>query len=201
MGPEPGLIRPDARIRVVTESVGSVPQAPPIRADPTTVSSVASTPSPTLMLDPVGHEARPLGEWLTTFHLASVVLDPYTNESSWILPTAARILRGFAGAAVRVNFVVTASDDDAKAFLGPLAKEFLTFVDPDRVMVRQLGLKSLPAFVFIQGDGSVPASAEGWNAQEWKAVAAHIAETVQWSAPHIPSAGDPGSFAGSPALG
>lgn len=146
-------------------------------------------------------ESRPLKEWTTTFHLASIVIDPYTNESAWILETAARILRHFGGAATRVNFIVTASPAEAKQFLGPLAKEFLTFVDPDRVMVRQLGLKSLPAFVFIQGDGSVPSSAEGWNAQEWKAVAAHIAETVQWSAPHIPSAGDPGSFAGSPALG
>lgn len=146
-------------------------------------------------------ESRPLKEWTTTFHLASIVIDPYTNESAWILQTAARILRHFGGAATRVNFIVTAGPAEAKQFLGPLAKEFLTYVDPDRVMVKQLGLKALPAFVFIQGDGSVPASAEGWNPQEWRAVATHIAETVQWSAPHIPSAGDPGSFAGSPALG
>ncbi|MEY2959306.1 MAG: hypothetical protein RLZZ01_1874, partial [Actinomycetota bacterium] len=45
-----------------------------------------------LPLQPLGGEARQLDEWLTTFHLASVVLDPYTNESSWILKTAVRIL-------------------------------------------------------------------------------------------------------------
>lgn len=193
------MIRPDARIPVVTESDGSEPQAPPIRADPTTVSSVASTPSPTLMLDPVGHEARPLGEWLTTFHLASVVLDPYTNESSWILPTAARILRGFAGAAVRVNFVVTASDDDAKAFLGPLAKEFLVFADADRSVVKGLGLAQLPAFVFLRSDGTIPASAEGWDPTAWRQVARTIADTTSWSVPAIPAANDPVAFAGTPA--
>jgi len=45
-----------------------------------------------LMLSPLGAEARPLEDWLTTFHLATVALDPYTNESSWILPTATRVL-------------------------------------------------------------------------------------------------------------
>ena len=61
-----------------------------------------------LVLHPLGAEARPIGEWLTTFHLAPVVLDPYTNESSWILKTAVRILDALRGADARVNFVVTA---------------------------------------------------------------------------------------------
>lgn len=162
---------------------------------------VALAPSPDLVFTPLVGEARPLHEWTTTFHLASIVIDPYTNESAWILETAARILRHFSGAATRVNFIVTATPAEAKQFLGPLATEFLTFVDPDRVIVKQLGLQSLPAFVFVRGDASVPAAAEGWNPSEWRAVAQHIAETVQWSAPHIPMAGDPGVFAGTPALG
>lgn len=162
---------------------------------------MAAAPSLDTSFTPLEGDARPLQEWTTTFHLASIVIDPYTNESAWILDTAARILRHFSGAATRVNFIVTAGPAEAKQFLGPLAKEFLTFIDPDRVVVRQLGLTALPAFVFIRGDGSVPSSAEGWNPHEWKAVAAHIAETVQWSAPLIPAAGDPGSFAGTPALG
>jgi hypothetical protein len=162
---------------------------------------VAVAPSLDTRFTPLNGDARPLQEWTTTFHLASIVVDPYTNESAWILDTAARILRHFAGAATRVNFIVTASPAEARQFLGPLATEFLTFIDPDRSIVRQLGLQSLPAFVFIRGDGTVPASAEGWNSREWKAVATHIAETVQWSTPLIPSVGDPGPFAGSPALG
>ena len=161
---------------------------------------MVSTPAPTTTLDPIGAEPRPLAEWLTTFHLASVVLDPYTNESSWILETAARILRGFAGAAVRVNFVVTATDDEARTFLGPLAKEFLVFADPDRAFVRSLGLSSLPAFVFVRSDGTVPAAAEGWDALQWRAVAKSIADTTAWSVPAIPAPGDPVSFHGTPAV-
>lgn len=162
---------------------------------------MASNPPADLVLTPLVREPRTLEEWLTTFHLASVVLDPYTNESAWILETAARILRNFSGAAVRVNFIITCDADDAKAFLGPLAEEFLVFVDPDRTAVKALGLEQLPAFVFIQSDETVPASAEGWNAAEWKHVAETIAEITAWSKPTIPAAGDPVAFHGTPALG
>ena len=161
---------------------------------------MVSSPNPSTTLDPIGADPRPLSEWLTTFHLASVVLDPFTNESSWILETAARVLRGFAGSAVRVNFVVTASDDEARAFLGPMAKEFLVFADPDRAFVRSLGLTSLPAFVFLRSDGTVPAAAEGWDAMQWRAVAKSIADTTSWSVPSIPAPGDPVSFHGTPAV-
>jgi hypothetical protein len=153
-----------------------------------------------LMLTPVQGEGRTLEQWLTTFHLASVVLDPYTNESAWILDTAARILRDFAGAAVRVNWVVTGSDDDAKAFLGPLADEFLTFADPDRVFVKALGLDRLPAFVFLRVDGQVVAAAEGWSAKEWREVSDAIAHLVAWTRAVIPAPGDPQAYAGTPAL-
>ena len=54
--------------------------------------------SPDTQLQPLKGAARPLEQWLTTFHLATIVLDPFTNESAWILPTAVRILRQFAGA-------------------------------------------------------------------------------------------------------
>jgi hypothetical protein len=162
---------------------------------------VASNPPADLLLTPLGREPRTLEEWLTTFHLASVVIDPYTNESAWILNTAARILRNFRDAAVRVNFIITSDADDARAFLGPFADEFLVFLDPDRLAVKALGLEQLPAFVFIQSDESVPASAEGWNAAEWKHVAETIAEITAWSKPTIPAAGDPVAFHGTPALG
>ena len=162
---------------------------------------MASNPSPDVVLTSLDGQSRPLEEWLTTFNLACVVLDPYTNESSWILKTASRILAGFRGADVRVNFVVACDGDDAKRFLGPLAEEFLVFVDPDRLAVKALGLEQLPAFVFIQSDESVPAAAEGWNAAEWRHVAEVIAETTAWSKPSIPVNGDPVAFHGTPALG
>ena len=161
---------------------------------------MASTPSPDITLTPLVGEPRPLEEWLTTFHLASVVLDPYTNESSWILETAARILRAFRGSDARVNFVLTCSTDEARSYLGPLADEFLVFCDPDRAFVRGLGVGSLPAFVFLRTDGTVQAAAEGWNATEWRSVADTIARSCAWSRPNLPVAGDPGPFHGTPAL-
>jgi hypothetical protein len=161
---------------------------------------VASNPSLDVVLNSLGGESRPLEEWLTTFNLASVLLDPYTNESSWILKTAARILDGFRGADVRVNFVVTCGPDDAKAFLGPLTEEFLVFCDPDRLLVKSLGLSSLPAFAFIGMDGELLKYAEGWNGPEWRDVADAIAKATAWSSQQIPANGDPVPFKGTPAL-
>ncbi len=153
-----------------------------------------------LTLTPLKGDAKTLHQWLTTFHLASVVLDPFTNESAWILKTAARILRQFSGAAVRINFIVTCDASDARAFLGPFADEFLVFCDPDRVAVKALALSELPAFVLIKSDGSVPIAAQGWTSAEWKEVAAAVAVLTSWSRPTIPAPGDPGSFRGTPAL-
>jgi hypothetical protein len=162
---------------------------------------VAKDPPADLLLSPLGSESRPLSEWLTTFHLATVALDPYTNESSWILPTAVRILEGLRGSDARVNFLVTATEDDTKAFLGPLVNEFLVFVDDDRSVVKALGLEALPAFVFVRVDGTVPAVAEGWKPAEWRSVAESITEVTAWSPPDIPTLGDPGPFHGTQALG
>lgn len=154
-----------------------------------------------LSLKPLDGEARDLDDWLTTFHLASVVLDPYTNESSWILKTAVRILDVLRGSDARVNLVVTADDEDTRRFLGPLADEFLVFCDPDRAVVRAMGLSQLPAFVFVRVDREVVASAEGWNPAAWREVADAITATTKWRSPLIPAAGDPAPFAGSAAAG
>ena len=162
---------------------------------------VAGTVALNITLTTIGGESRPLEEWVTTFHLASVVLDPYTNESSWVLKSAVRILEAFRGADVRVNLVLTCAATEAKQFLGPLAAEFLVFCDPDRTFVRGLGLATLPAFVFVRGDGSVQAVAEGWNPIDWRHVAKVIADNTSWIPPTIPVAGDPSPFHGTAALG
>ena len=154
-----------------------------------------------LTLSPLGSDPRPLDEWLTTFHLASVVLDPYTNESSWVLRSAVRVLEEFRGSDARVNFVVTADEADTRRFLGPLADEFLVFCDPDRAVVKAMELERLPAFVFVQVDGQVGAKAEGWDPRAWRSVAEVIAATSNWNVPLIPAAGDPSPFAGSLANG
>lgn len=158
------------------------------------------TPSPNTVLQTLQGEQRELHEWLTMFHLLSVVVDPYTNESSWVLATARRVLAQFAGSSVRTNYVVTAGADEARKFLGPLANESMVFCDPERKFVQQLGLKQLPAFVFLRIDGNVVASAEGWNPMEWRSVADEVARTVAWSKPLIPAPGDPGAFVGTPAM-
>lgn len=162
---------------------------------------MVTTPPQDLVLAPIGSESRPLPEWLTTFHLATVALDPYTNESSWILRTAARILEGLRGSDARVNFLVTASERDTKRFMGPLIDQFLVFTDPDRTVVKGLGIDELPAFAFIRVDGTVHALAQGWNSAEWRGVADAIAAATAWQAPDIPLAGDPGPFRGTPAQG
>ena len=146
-------------------------------------------------------QSRPLMEWLTTFHLASVVLDPYTNESSWILRAATRILEQFRGSDARINLIVTAGAADARTFLGPYADRFLVFCDPDRSVVKAMGLSELPAFVFTTVDGVVAAAAQGWDPSEWEAVADKIAEVTWWTSIPVPGPGDPGPFRGSPALG
>ena len=79
-----------------------------------------------ITIKPVGHEERTTGEWLTNFHMAAVVIDPYTHESAWILKTAARILEHFSPADCRTVFIVAGTEDEAKQFLGPMTDQFLT---------------------------------------------------------------------------
>ena len=45
-----------------------------------------------LQLTSVDGQTRTMDEWLITFQMLGVVLDPFTYESSWILETAGRIL-------------------------------------------------------------------------------------------------------------
>ena len=115
------------------------------------MATTLTNPPVDVTLTSIKGESRPLREWLTTFHLATVVLDPYTNESSWILPTAIRVLRHFSGAAVRASFVLTCAPEEARTYLGPIADEILAFCDPDRSYVKSLGLTELPAFVLLRG--------------------------------------------------
>jgi hypothetical protein len=142
----------------------------------------------------------PLDDWLTTFHLAVVVLDPYAYESAWLLETAGRIMQQFIGADARVGFVVTASPDDAKQFLGPWADRLFVLCDPDKAFVKSLGLQSLPAFVHLGIDGSLLGSVEGWDPGAWREVVDNLAKAMSWKAPHIPAPGDPRPYEGAPAL-
>lgn len=162
---------------------------------------MATAPPADLELTPLDGDGRPLAEWLTTFRLLTVVIDPFTWESAWLLDTAGRVLRTFADADCRASFLVTGTADEARQFLGPWADSLLTFVDPDRAAVEALGLEHLPAFVHIGQDGTLVGVAEGWDAPEWRAVAQEAGRLLKWSVPVLPAHGDPGPFEGSPALG
>ena len=154
-----------------------------------------------LQITAIDGQPRALSDWLTTFPLLPVVLDPYTHESAWILDTARRILLTFYEADCRPCFIVTCESADARRFLGPYAEEILTFVDPNRAVATALGLEALPAFVLVKQDGAVAASAEGWDPDEWRAVVDQVAELTHWSRPIIPARGDPTPYAGTPVSG
>lgn len=137
---------------------------------------------------------------MTTFHLAMVVLDPFTYESSWIIETAGRILTNYAGADCRPAWLVTGNPEQARQFLGPWAERLLTFTDPDRTMVKSLGLERLPAFVHLNQLLELEGVAEGWAPAEWSAVAANLSSLMHWSRPTIPESGDPTPYTGSESL-
>ena len=155
---------------------------------------MATTVSPELVFTPLDGEGRTLRELLVTFHLAFVALDPFTNEGAWILPVASRVLYDFAQADCRTAFVVTATPDECRMFLGPLVNNHLVFPDPDRTIVDSFGLPRLPALVHVAMDATVAGAAIGRNPSEWEAVLNHLAEVTAWIAPVLPAPGDPGPF-------
>lgn len=135
------------------------------------------------------------------FHLVVVAIDPYTYESSWILPTAGRLLEHFIGADCRVAWLVTAPEADATAFLGPWAERILTFCDPDRTAVTGLGITEIPALVHVGTDLSVIGRADGWDPGTWRPVTDNLGRMMSWSRPNLPRPGDPLAFAGTPVAG
>jgi hypothetical protein len=161
---------------------------------------VADNPSPDLVLAPINGEERTVGQWLTMFHLVVVAVDPFTNESAWLLPTARRILTTYDQADCRVGWLVTGTPDEARRFLGPWAQEMLTFSDPDRTAVKGLGLEWLPAIVHLAMDGTIAGAAEGWDPWAWKAVTDNLSRVTAWSRPLVPAVGDPAPYPGTPAL-
>ena len=157
---------------------------------------IVVAPSSDLQLSPLSGDSRPLSDWLTTFPLVPVVLDPFTHESAWILDTARRILTTFSGADCRPCWIVASDPDDARRFLGPYADDFLTFSDPKLEVIRGLGIEATPAFAVVKQNGTVAAKAEGWSPDSWRQVADTVVALTRWSRPVIPEAGDPVAFSG-----
>jgi hypothetical protein len=161
---------------------------------------MATDPPPTLELAPLAGQPRPLGDWVTQFHLVVVVLDPFTYESAWLIETAGRILAEYSAADCRVGWVVTGTADEAREFLGPWSERLLTFADPDRALVRACAIEALPALVHINTAGQLEGAAEGWDPDAWRKVIERLSLLMSWSHPLIPAAGDPAPYEGSPAV-
>jgi hypothetical protein len=163
---------------------------------------VASNPPADLVLTPLKGKGYPLSAWLVQYHLLLVVLDPFTNESAWILPTATRVLETFAEADCRVAFVLAgATAEEAEQYLGPLTARILIFPDPDRAVVKSFGLERLPAIIHVANDGTVVNASEDWDPDAWQLVTDELARVMSWLGPVLPVPGDPSPYRGSPALG
>lgn len=161
-------------------------------------AAVAVNPQPDLMLTSMNGRARSVREWLTTFHLVFVALDPFNARSRWIVPTAARILSDYDDADCRVAWLVAGDATDARKFLGRRATDILTFVDPDLVAIRGFGLVTLPAIVHLGMDVQVVNSVEGWDPPGWKTLTTELSRVVGWTHPLVPGPRDPGPFVGAP---
>jgi hypothetical protein len=157
---------------------------------------VASDPSPDLLLAPINGKPRPVGAWLTIFHLVFVALDPFSERSAWLVETSARILTTYDQADCRVAFLVGGTPDEAREFLGHWAIDILTFADPDLTAIRGFGLQTLPAIVHVAGDATVVDAVEGWDPPAWRMLSERLSKIVDWRGPVIPGPRDPAPFAG-----
>ncbi len=153
------------------------------------------------MLSSITGSAKSVRQWLTTFHLLFVAVDPGNDRSAWIVPTAGRVLTLYEQADCRVAWLVTGTPAEARRFLGRWASEILTFADPDLTAVKGFGLESLPAIVHMGMDGSVVNAVEGWDPGEWRRLTNELSRIMRWSRPSIPVPSDPGAFAGAPLPG
>ncbi|MEM7340378.1 MAG: hypothetical protein AAF467_17095 [Actinomycetota bacterium] len=153
-----------------------------------------------LVLDSIRGDGYPLRDWLTSYPLLLVAIDPYTHESAWILETAGRYLSHFSPSDIRVGWIATTDEDGCRQFLGPWAERFLTFADPEREAVMALGVERLPSLIHIRADGFAQ-TADGWDPLAWREIAAVLAKILKWSRPVLPQPGDPTPYLGTPVKG
>ncbi len=183
----------------MTNSVVLGTQVPTSQRSALVSPAVAAAP-PDLVLDSLRGDGYALRDWLTSYSMCLVAIDPYTHESAWILETAGRILDHYSPADVRVGWLATTDDDGCRQFLGPWAERFLTFPDPNRDAVTAFGVERLPALVYIRSDGALTV-VDGWDPAGWRAVAHSLSENLAWSRPIIPQPGDPTPYSGTDVKG
>ena len=164
------------------------------------VSPAVADAPPDLVLDSLRGDGYPLRDWLTSYPLLLVGLDPYTHESAWILETAGRFLEHYSPSDIRVGWLATTDEDGCRQFLGPWADRFLTFPDPDREAVVALGLERLPGLVHVRADGHLTVC-NGWDPDGWREIAGDLSKILSWTRPLIPQPGDPLAYSGTPVKG
>jgi hypothetical protein len=151
---------------------------------------VATNPDPTLELTTSKGVTRTLDDWSTMFQMCLVILPDRPEAAAWI-PIARRIFDVLGDSDCRTAYVVTGTPVIAQRILGEEEQRQATFVDPDRTLVKSLGLERLPAFVFLQQDTTVGAASEGWDPAEWQEVAKSVARAMAWSMPDVAPPGEP----------
>lgn len=159
---------------------------------------MATNPSPQLVLSSLTGHSRSVREWVTTFHLLLIAVDPASPRSRWIVPTAARVLTVYDGADCRVGWLVAGDAKDARTFLGRWATDILTFTDPELSAIKGFGIETLPAILHLGQDLQVVNAVEGWEPLAWRALATELSHQMSWSKPLLPEPGDPGPFVGAP---
>jgi hypothetical protein len=158
---------------------------------------VAKNPDPTLQLATSKGVSRTLDDWSTMFQLCLVILPDRPEASAWT-PVARRIFDVLGDSDCRVAYVIPSTAAIAQRILGDEEARTTTFVDPDRALVRSLGLERLPALVFLRQDTTVGAATEGWDPAAWQQVAKEVAHAMKWSVPEVapPGSGVPAPTAG-----
>lgn len=164
------------------------------------VSPPVAEASANLQLDPLDGSGYALRDWLTSYPMLLVALDPYTHESAWVLETAGRLLDHYSPADIRVGWLVACDADGCRQFLGPWAERYLTFTDPDREAILAFEVERLPALVHVRSDGFVEAS-NGWDPEGWRQITTTVSKNLAWSRPMVPRPGDPTPFHGTAAKG
>ena len=159
---------------------------------------MANNPPLDLTLTPINGPGRSVNAWISMFHLVFVALDPSNERSRRILDTATRVFATYDEADCRVAWLVAGDAADTRKFLGPLADEVLTFVDPDYTAIKAFGLGSLPAIVHLGVDGSIVNATAGWDPAGWRKLTDELSRVLKWTQPPIPWPTDPAPFDGAP---
>ena len=105
------------------------------------------------------------------------------------------------GASVRVCFILTCTEDEARQFLGPVdragARPTSTPIGPSCGPASSRSCRP-------SSTSARPARSRAWpragDPDEWRAIVATVAREKAWSRPMVPGPGDPAPYPGSPAL-